>query len=160
MERYEGATMIKTFRGLIADEGQDTIVLHTNDGSIGYRVVKFEIMTGEPHTAGTDTEHIVMIWKVARTATELGDTTTTEPDFSNNQLLGVGLSLNDVTGSGHGYWETTIFDQEVFNQDIYVTNREEGGSTIACNYYIELEQFKLDLNENTVATLKDIRNQA
>jgi len=151
MDCHEGATMIKTFRGLIADEGQDTIVLHTNDGSIGYRVVKFEIMTGEPHTAGTDTEHIVMIWKVARTATELGDTTTTEPDFSNNQLLGVGLSLNDVTGSGHGYWET---------QDIYVTNREEGGSTIACNYYIELEQFKLDLNENTVATLKDIRNQA
>jgi len=28
------------------------------------------------------------------------------------------------------------------------------------NYYIELEQVKLDLNENTVATLKDIRNIA
>ena len=26
------------------------------------------------------------------------------------------------------------------------------------NYYIELEQMKLDLSENTVATLKDIRN--
>ena len=26
------------------------------------------------------------------------------------------------------------------------------------NYYVELEQMKLDLNENTVATLKDIRN--
>jgi len=29
---------------------------------------------------------------------------------------------------------------------------------VACNYYLELEQFKLDLNENTVATLKNIRN--
>lgn len=150
--------MIKTFRGLIADEGQDTIVLHTNDGSAGYRIVKFEIMTNIPHVSGTDTEHIVMIWKVARTAAELGDITTTNPDFSNNQLLGVGLSLNDVTGSGHGYWETTIFDQELFNQDIYITHRDEGGSTVACNYYMELEQMKLDLNENTVATLKDIRN--
>ena len=100
MECHEGAKMIKTFRGLIADEGQDTIVLHTNDGSIGYRVVKFEIMTNVPHTSGTDTEHIVMIWKVEKTATELGDTTTTSPDFSNNQLLGVGLATNDVTGSG------------------------------------------------------------
>jgi len=150
--------MIKAFRGLIVDEGQDTIVLHTNDGGTGYKIVKFEIMTKEPHTAGTDTEHIMMVWKVARTATELGDTTTTQPDFSNNQLLAVGLSVNDVVGSGHGYWETTIFDQEIFNQDIYVTNRDEGGSTIACNYYIELEQIKLDLSQNTVATLKDIRN--
>jgi len=158
MECYEGATMIKTFRGLIVDGGQDTIVLHTNDGSMGYRIVKFEIMTNVPHAAATDTEHIVMIWKVKRSVTELGDTTTTNPDFSNNQLLGVGLNLNDVTGSGHGYWETTIFDQERFNQDIYVTHRDEGGSTNPCNYYIELEQVKLDLNQNTVATLKDIRN--
>ncbi len=149
---------IKTFRGLIADEAQDTIVLHTNDGSIGYKVVKMQIMTNQPHVAGTDTEHIVMVWKVARTDTELTNTTTTEPDFSNNELLAVGIATNDVTGSGHGYWEDVIFDNEIFNQDIYVTHRDEGGSTVACNYYIELEQRKLDLNENTVATLKDIRN--
>jgi len=150
--------MIKTFRGLIADEGQDTIVLHTNDGSAGYRIVKFEIMTNVPHVSGTDTEHIVMIWKTKRDPTQLTDTTTTTPDFSDNQLLAVGLSLNDVTGSGHVYWDTTTFDQEIFNQDIYVTHRDEGGSTIACNYYIELEQMKLNLDENTVATLKNLRN--
>ena len=150
--------MIKTFRGLIADEGQDTIPLRSNDGTIGYKIVKFEIMTNVPHTAGTDTEHIVMIWKTKRNATQLTDTTTTYPDFSNNQLLGAALSLNDVTGSGHSLDETIIFDTEIFNQDIYVTQRDEGGSTIACNYYLELEQFPLNLNENTVATLKDIRN--
>ena len=44
-----------------------------------------------------------------------------------------------------------------FNQDIYVTHTDVLGAG-ACNYYIELEQFKLDLSENTVATLKDIRN--
>jgi hypothetical protein len=149
---------IKTFRGLIADEDQDTIVLHTNDGSTGYKIVKMEIMTNIPHTAATDTEHIVMVWKVARTTAELTSIVTTQPNFSDNELLGVGIATNDVTGSGHGYWEDVIFDNEIFNQDIYVTHRDEGGSTVACNYYLELEQFKLDLNQNTVATLKDIRN--
>jgi len=31
--------MIKTFRGLIADNAIDVIVLHTNDGYTGYRIV-------------------------------------------------------------------------------------------------------------------------
>jgi hypothetical protein len=43
-----------------------------------------------------------------------------------------------------------------FNQDIFITLGSQSGAS--CNYYIELEQVKLDLNENTVATLKDIRN--
>jgi len=50
-----------------------------------------------------------------------------------------------------------IFDREIFNQDIYITYRDNSNETKA-NYYLELEQVKLDLNENTVATLKDIRN--
>ena len=155
--------MIKTFRGLIVDEAQDTIPLRSNDGTIGYKIVKFEIMTNVPHTAGTDTEHIVMVWKTKRSAAQLDPADaqgvmTTQPDFSNNQLLGVALSINDVTGSGHGFYENIIFDNEIFNQDIYVTQRDEGGSSLACNYYLELEQFPLNLNENTVATLKDIRN--
>ena len=45
-----------------------------------------------------------------------------------------------------------------FNQDIFVTCDTGSTSGESCNYYIELEQIKLDLNENTVATLKDIRN--
>ena len=44
-----------------------------------------------------------------------------------------------------------------FNQDIYVTHEDTVGSQ-PCNYYIELEVVKLALDENTVATLKDIRN--
>ena len=46
-----------------------------------------------------------------------------------------------------------------FNQDIYITLRCHNAAADV-NYYIELEQVKLDLNENTVATLKDIRNNA
>ena len=52
-----------------------------------------------------------------------------------------------------------MFDKEIFNQDIYITHHNQHDTdTSACNYYIELEQVKLDLSENTVATTKDIRN--
>ena len=44
-----------------------------------------------------------------------------------------------------------------FNQDIYVTMKDSSTGE-SCNYYIELEQMKLNLDEQTVATLKDIRN--
>ena len=44
-----------------------------------------------------------------------------------------------------------------FNQDIYVTVSSLVGNPYVI-YYLELEQVKLDLSENTVATLKDIRN--
>ena len=40
--------MIKSYKGLLADGGQDTIPLHTNDGKTGYKVIKFEIFPGSP----------------------------------------------------------------------------------------------------------------
>jgi hypothetical protein len=140
---------IVSFRGLIADNAQDTIVLHTNDGSIGYRIVKFEIM---PNDYGSkNSEHMVKIFKVSQT------TFPGEIDFSDNRLLGVALMSNSTSASIYPSLGSVIFDNEVFNQDIYVTHVDKGVSE-PCNYYIELEQMPLDLNENTVATLKDIRN--
>jgi len=51
---------------------------------------------------------------------------------------------------------TVIFDNEVFNQDVFITNKDMlVGAKI--NYYLELEQFKLDISEASVATLKDMR---
>jgi len=148
MECYEGAKMIKTFRGLIADGGQDTIVLHTNNGSTGYRIVKFQMTSKDP---GTDTvEGAIKIYKVEQTTID------GTVDFSDNTLLGVGeYHKNENTAYPLGV--NIIFDQEVFNQDIYVTWKDNL-TGVALNYYIELEQFKLDLNESSVATLKDIRN--
>jgi len=147
---------IKTFRGLIADKTQDTIVLHTNDGSTGYRIKKFQLMSWYP--VNDNTEHIVMIWKVAQTATAVAAGINT-PDFSNQTLLGVGIYTNNTSGHLIPSFTTVLFDNEIFNQDIYITHSDEQAG-VPCNYYIELEQVKLDLNENTVATLKDIRNIA
>ena len=140
--------MIKTFRGLLKDEQQDTIVLHTNDGSIGYRIVKFLVIgPDESETA----EATIKIYKVEQT------TINGTIDFSDNTLLAAALYQQNATGQTYPVDAVVIFDNEIFNQDIYISQKG-GASSAKINYYIELEQVKLDLNENTVATLKDIRN--
>jgi len=142
---------IVSFRGLIADGAQDTIVLHTPDGSTGYRIVKFRLLAND---AGiTAQESTVKIYKVEQTAI------TSPVDFSDNTLLAAGFWSNHNLSHTNSEDIHVIFDNEIFNQDIYVTHVETVATT-AVNYYIELEQMPLDLNENTVATLKDIRNQA
>ena len=148
MECYEGATMIKTFRGLIADGAQDTIVLHTNDGSTGYTIKSLQIIG---FNMNEDCEHILSIFKVKQT------TLTTNYDFSDPTLLAAAFLRIGKTAPGQNV-ATIIFDKEIFNQDIYVTHEDVGGSAVACNYYLELEQVKLDLNANTVATLKNLKN--
>jgi len=150
MECYEGAKMIKTFRGLLPHGDQDTIVLHTNNGEMGYRIVKFQVMSNAPGTLSH--EGVMKIYKVAQTAVD------GVVDFNDNKLLAASFATALV--SSFTYHDVILFDQEIFNQDIYVTNFDASGNTVPFNYYIELEQVKLDLSESTVATLKDIRNVA
>lgn len=141
--------MIKTFRGLIPDDTQDTILLHTNDGSIGYRIVNFYVMSNNP--TGADVEAVVSIWKISQAAAS------TTIDFSDNTLLATAFFSN-AKAVPNTTTSVIIFDKEIVNQDIYVNVKCGGGGADSMNYYLELEQIKLDLSENTVATLKDIRN--
>ena len=141
---------IKSFRGLIADSTIDTISLHTNTGSSGYRIKKFEVI---PNTPGAvSQESVCKIYKIPQTGIPDGVI-----DFNDNTLLGAAY-YQDSTSAGDNQATTVIFDNEIFNQDIFVTYKEGTGTEASLNYYIELEMIKLDLNENTVATLKDIRN--
>jgi len=143
----------KSFRGLIADGGIDTVALHTNTGSTGYRIKKFEIMSARPGSSGSDAEHTVKIFSVPQTTASVSNAI----DFSNNTLLAAATMGNSATTSQYGSTPVIVFDNMVFNQDIYITHKETSGAEDV-NYYIELEQVKLALDENTVATLKDIRN--
>ena len=139
---------IKSFRGLIASNTIDTVVLHTNDGSIGYRIVKFQVMSPD---ASENIESTMKIYKVPQT------TANDDIDFSDNTLLAAAVITQSATGQTYPEDQTIIFDTEIFNQDIYIT-LAGGDYDASINYYIELEQIKLDLSQNTVATLKDIRN--
>ena len=143
---------IKTFRGKMGDGAQDTIVLHTNNGATGYRIVKFQLF---PNIPGTGTlESTVSIYKVEQATVS---TTTAAVDFSDQTLLAASFLSINAGAPSNPVNITTVFDNEIFNQDIYVTHTTTDGSG-AVNYYLELEQVKLDLNENTVANLKNIRN--
>ena len=139
---------IKSFRGLIKSSTENTIVLHTNNGSTGYKIVKFQLMQNEP--GEKDGEHIVKIYSTPQDASDRF------VDFSDNTLLAAGFTKTDASEI-YADTNTIIFDNIIFNQDIYITHIDVK-ATQPVNYYIELEQVKLDLNENTVATLKDIRN--
>jgi len=154
MECYEGATMIKTFRGLLAQDTQDTILLHTNDGSTGYRITKFQIMNKEAGASAAEMESTVKIYKVSQSTIDA------EIDFSENTLLGAAQLGTHASFGTYAQSTIIIFDKEIFNQDIYITHKNLHSDNAPCNYYIELEQVKLDLNSNTVATLKDMRNTA
>ena len=140
---------IVSFRGRMANDDIETIALETNTGLIGYRIVKFDIFPVDPFK--DDYESIVQVFKTPQTAAS------DEVDFSNNRLIAA--AMHSSRGSAESYPEDkwVLFDNEKFNQNIFVTYKDQKTNS-GCNYYIELEQMKLDLNEQTVATLKDIRN--
>jgi hypothetical protein len=138
---------ILSFRGQVADGGIDTITLHTNTGSTGYRIKKFDLMSVNP---GNSSQEIVgKIYSVPQT------TVSTTVDFSDPTLLAA-ASLSTSADSWQSF-QNVVFDNMTFNQDIYVTI-DDSQNVAGANYYIELEQVKLDLNEQTVATLTNIRN--
>ena len=139
---------IKSFRGKLADNGIDTISLHTNNGSTGYRIIKLELMPEAPGNA--DSEHIVKVYSIPQT------TASSTIDLDDQTILAAAITGNS-TNITQNISQSIIVDNMTFNQDIFVTHADIN-SNKAVNYYIELEQIKLDLTENTVATLKDIRN--
>ncbi len=138
--------MIKTFRGSIPDAGEVKLRLSTKKGKIGYRILKFQVMAINPIT--TSGEHICKIFKVSQ------DSSTTGVDFADGNLLAVALFIHN-----DNYTNTqthVIFEQEVFNQDIYLTHGSDAGSE-ALSYYVELEAMPLTDNAAAVSTLRDIR---
>ena len=145
--------MIKSYRGKLPDGGQHTLNLHTNDGKTGYKLVKFQVIPALPGTAAG--EHTVQIFKVKQTTVPTG---TAVIDFTDNTLLGAAIIGNSTNITNAGGGDIIVFDNEIFNQDIYVTHTE-ANSDGECNYYIELEQISLTEDQALVAIVKNLRNE-
>jgi len=141
--------MIKTYRGLLVDGGQERIRLSTIKGKVGYRIVKFQIM-GETPYESADAEHIMKIYKEEQSSVHK------YINFTDNALLGVSIMNSASAGYGSPSMPVIIFDMEVFNQDIYITHIETT-SSVSCNYYLELEVIPLDDAGAEYTTLKDMR---
>ncbi len=143
---------IKSFRGQIEDGEQQVINLHTNNGSTGYKITKFQLMCVQPGLINQ--ENVVKIYKIRQSTVP---TTGATIDFSDNTLIAAGIFSASANQKTDPEDLAIVFDNEIFNQDIYITNTDNENA-VNINYYIEMEQIKLALDENTVATLKDIRN--
>jgi len=142
---------IITFKGKLPMGLQERLHLSTNDGLTGYRINKFELIAATP--GSSNSEFIGQIFLTDQTGS-IGNAI----DFSNADLIAVNFRKsvgNDGLGADS---DVIIFDKETFNQDVFISITDATGNTVECNYYIELEQFKLDLNSSTYHTLKNIRS--
>ena len=144
--------VVKTFRGLLADGGQDRIRLSTNKGKVGYRIVKLQVIGDEPGGA-TGYECIVKLWKSEQATIDA------VINFTDSDLLSVGTWSSSSDTKSYPDDMIVIFDREIFNQDIYITHSEIAGSA-SCNYYFELEVIPLTDQGAEYTTLKDIRTQS
>jgi aminoglycoside phosphotransferase family enzyme len=145
--------MIKTFRGILADGGQDRIRLSTIKGKVGYRIVKFK---GFPSTPGiTDYESTLMIWEKEQTSVS---TTLATTNFTESDLLAAYFDHGKTSGSASSSVNEVVFDYKIFNQDIYITHTNTDGSN-AYNYYIELEVIPLSEQTAEYTTIKDLRSK-
>ncbi|AXH79083.1 MAG: hypothetical protein [Circular genetic element sp.] len=139
---------IKTFRGLLADGAQERIRLETLDGKQGYRIKKLVTIPYSPGTTGI--ESVIKIYSIKQTTIDV------LVNFSEQTLLGVSYYQDDAN-IAYPSSQDIIFDRVVFNQDIFITLKQNAGSH-SMNYYLELEKIKLDDVEATAVILKNFRN--
>ena len=141
---------IKSFRGQLAHDQEETIRLSTNQGLIGYKINKFEVIPANPAT--TSQESIVKIF------TQPNQTIQEDILFDDPLLMAVAWAENNSSAAYFG-GDTIIFDNTTINQNLFI-NHWEGGSAQPINYHLELEQVKLSKDEAAVATLKDMRGSS
>ena len=94
-------------------------------------------------------EHTMKIFKVQQSSVN------NTIDFSDGNLLGMAY-LQDDAGAHYPASVQVIFEQEIFNQDIFITHVDTNAA-LPCSYYLELETSSLTDNAAAVSTLRDIR---
>jgi hypothetical protein len=155
--------MIKTFKGLIAHNTTQKIRLSTNNGLTGYNITKFQVFpAGAQNSGGFNYTYkaALGIYSVEREPQVPGSTNNYRMiNFESPTLLAAGFYSMNSSADTNPEELFIVIDNKVINQDVFLTYFNVGGGDVPINYYIELEQVKLDLNEATVATLKDIRGR-
>jgi len=124
--------MIKTFRGALKDGAQDQIRLQTIKGKVGYQIRAFRLF---PPTGDSNIEATVKIYKTEQSTID-----------------------NTVASANYPAEFHVIFDNEVFNQDIFIGNSDPV-MTAKVNYYIELEVIPLDDAGAEYTSVKDLRTR-
>jgi hypothetical protein len=139
----------KTFRGELETGTLNTIRITHRDGKTGYKIRTFEVMptTGENALV----EGIIQIFTIKQPASP------TTINFGNPTLIAA-ATYGDDSNNSYRFAKSIIFDQVTFNQDIYIYYYNSAGGSIVMNYFVELEQIRLDDEEATAVILKNFRN--
>jgi len=146
--------MMKTFKGLLADNDVLRIRLHTNNGLTGYQIKKFLVL---PQLPGAESiEAVMKVFTAEKDEVGAVRTANGTVNFNDPTLIGAAY-YQDSTSAGDNQASTIILDNVTVNQDIFISYKEISTTGAACNFYIELEQMKLSHDEAAVATLKDMR---
>jgi len=135
---------VHSFRGLLGDGGQDEINLERSNVNLAYRITKLKIMTNTPGGANS-VESVVKVYRESQSSID------TTVDFSDVDLLGVGVWSSGSTLYNNPEDMNVIFDNTLFSRNIYVTHSETQNDE-ACNYYIELEEVPV-----TASTLMQLK---
>ena len=140
-----------SFRGsIIPGTDEQEIHLATLKGKVGYKITKFQIMGSTP--GANSYEYLCQVFnrRTSPTATV---------DFTNGDLMAVAY-LEGNNSNQYVDNLAVIFDNEITNQNIFVSGVDVGGGTVPFNYYIELETESLNDIKSTQLTLKNLRTIA
>ena len=139
-----------SYKGQLDMGLEDRIRLRTLKGKTGYKISKFQIISKTPGVG--DYEYVAKITKVPDP--NIGATIS----FTDADLLGIVYYKGKVSANEPANTDTIIFDNEKFNQDIFINITDAKAGTTPVNYYIELEAMSLSDIETTQLTLQSIRN--
>ena len=140
-----------SYRGSIPEGLTERIKLATLNGKRGYRITKFQTLASAPGASDYETTTKIYSKKQASGSTGI--------DFTESDLLAVSYIEDNGDPAYPGNQFLAIFDNEVFNQDIFVTTASVTG-TNPTNYYLELETIALSDTQATQLTLKSLRTLA
>jgi hypothetical protein len=137
---------IKTFRGMLANETQERIHISGGEHDIGYRIHKFVIMPNQPKNDYEVTA------KIYANKQALPLVHADQVNFNEDNLLAA--AFTGLASGAYAGAKIVIFDNQVFNQDIFIQCLDSAGSPQSVNYYLELEEIKMPKNEQAVVNFK------
>lgn len=139
-----------SFRGKLDIGTENKINLRTPKGKTGYKITKLQAISTTPGATAHD-EILVQVFSKSQVGS-IGSVV----DFTDSELLAVNY-YEDNDQPAFMASQTIIFDNQPFNQNIFISATDIAGGTKPVNYYIEIETMELTDVQSTQLTLKNLR---
>ena len=123
---------VHSFRGLLADGGEDEINLERQNLNVAYRIIKFQGASTTP--GAVEAANVVKVYRESQSSID------TTIDFTDSDLIAA-IDFRQHTNENYGVTANIIiFDNVLFSRNIYVTQKDQDGNGTPLNYYLELEE--------------------